>query len=566
MTKAWARVRLDRMNRRDFLKTGLSGGAAAWAASATASARPAAQPVSRIPFFEWEEATISKLHSAMLPGRLTAASLTRQYLARIRDLDQHGPKLNSVIEVNPDALADRRGPGPGAQSQRTARPAAWHSRPDQGQHRHARPHDDHRRIARPGRGDSRPPTPLSSQRLRAAGAVILGKTNLSEWANFRSTHSTSGWSGRGGQTRNPYALDRNPLRLQFRFRRGGLGQPVRRRRRHRNRRFHHLARSYNGIVGIKPTLGLVSRSGIVPIAHSQDTAGSHGAHRRGRGHSAGLPGRHGCRGSGHRRRRGKMSARLHGVPRRGGLRGARLGVARKFFGIIDAADKLMEDAIAAMKKPRRADQSIRPTCRATENTATTRTTVLLVRIQGRLEQIPGLARPVRAGAFARRHHRVQRTNKAKEMPWFGQEMFLKAQARGPLTEKAYLDALAPKPPTGARGRHRRASWTSLQLDAIVAPTTGPAQLTDLLYGDRDTGGCTTPRGRRRLPAHHRADGIGGRPARRPVLLRPRVERADAAGPGLRLRAIDQGAPTPALPRHPARRRSRSKKLKGRFLI
>ena len=215
----------------------------------------------------------------MRTGRWSARAIAEKYLARIDaidrgrpargDRDQPGRRSRSPTRLD----AERKAGGP-------ARAAARHPGADQGQHRHRRPHDDHRRIAGAGRRDAAARRVRRATRLRAAGAVILGKTNLSEWANFRSTHSTSGWSGRGGQTRNPYALDRNPVRLQFGIGRGRRGQPVRRRRSAPRPTARSSARRrLNGIVGIKPTVGLVSRAGIIPIAHSQDTAGPDGAHR-----------------------------------------------------------------------------------------------------------------------------------------------------------------------------------------------------------------------------------------------------------------------------------------------
>ena len=186
-------------------------------------------------------------------------------------------------------------------------------------------------------------------RLRAAGAVILGKTNLSEWANFRSTHSTSGWSGRGGQTRNPVRARPQSVRLELGLRRGHRGQPRARRRRHRDRRLDRLPVGANGLVGIKPTVGLVSRSGIIPIAHSQDTAGPMARTVADAaillGALAGVDPRDAATD---RRRSAAATTRQ---PRcAAALRGARIGVAREqFFGYSDAADRLVEEAIAAMK-------------------------------------------------------------------------------------------------------------------------------------------------------------------------------------------------------------------------
>jgi amidase len=479
------------MNRRDFLKTGLAGSAAAWAVCSTgaAAASPKFHPFSHVRSSEWDEVTISQLRSAMWAGRLTAAGITRYYLRRIRDLDQHGPKLNSVIEANPDAL-------PLAESLDRERKARGPRGP-----LHGIPVLIKDNIATRDKmmttagslalaGSIPPADAFLVKRLRAAGAVILGKTNLSEWANFRSTHSTSAWSGRGGLTLNPYALDRNPSGSSSGSAAaasanlcaaavgtetdGSITSPA----------------SYNGLVGIKPTIGLVSRSGIVPIAHSQDTAGPM---TRSVADAAILLG---CMAGADADDRatadaaGKIAPDYTAFLDAAALRGARLGVARKFFGILDAVDRLMEDAIAAMKSrgARVSDPADLPSHgKYGEN----EDAVLSYEFKADLNKYLawlGPSAPVRSLAEI---IEFNERNKAREMPWFGQELFLKAQARGPLTEQAYLDALARNHRL-SREEGIDAVMDRLQLDAIIAPTTGPAQLTDLLWGDRDTGGCTTP--------------------------------------------------------------------------
>src|SRR5918912_443307 len=263
------------MNRRRFLKvSALAGGAltlmnpllSVAAESAAASAQTSARR------FELEEIGIGELQAGMQSGRWSARSITEKYLARIEEIDRRGPALNSVIEINPDALAiadalDRERKAKGARGPLHGIPILLKDNIDTAD----------RMMTTAGSlallGSIAPQDSFVAQRLRAAGAVILGKTNLSEWANFRSTHATSGWSGRGGQTRNPYALDRNPCGSS-----SGSGAAV----------AANLCAaaigtetdgsvvcpsSANSLVGIKPTVGLVSRSGIIPIAHSQDTAG-----------------------------------------------------------------------------------------------------------------------------------------------------------------------------------------------------------------------------------------------------------------------------------------------------
>ena len=477
------------MNRRDFLKTGMAGGAAAWAVSATAGAGPALQPFSHLPSFEWDEVTISQLGSAMLAGRLTAAAITRQYLGRIRDLDQRGPKLNAVIELNPDAVPmaetlDRERKERGPRGRLHGIPILIKD--------NIATHD--KMMTTAGSlalvGAVPPADAFLVQRLRAAGAVILGKTNLSEWADYRSTHGTSAWSGRGGLTLNPYALDRNPSGSS-----SGSGAAA-------SANLCAVAvgtetdgsitspSSYNGLVGLKPTVGLVSRSGIVPIAHSQDTAGPMARSVADAaillGCLAGADGEDPATAAA----AGKIAPDYTAFLDAAALRGARLGVARKFFGIMDAVDRLMEDAIAAMKSHGAliSDPADLP---SHGKYGDNEDEVLAYEFKADLNKYLawlGPSAPVHslAGIIA-----FNERNKAREMPWFGQELLLKAQAKGPLTQQAYLDALARNHRL-AREEGIDAVMDRLQLDAIIAPTTGPAQLTDLLWGDRDTGGCTTP--------------------------------------------------------------------------
>jgi amidase len=475
------------MNRRNFLKTGLAGSAAAFAVSATAGSPP--QTSFRPPSFSWEEATISQLQSAMLAGRLTSASLTRQYLTRIRDLDQRGPKLNSVIELNPDAPAiaealdrERKERGPRGPL-------------------HGIPLLIKDNIATRDKmmttagslalvGAIPPGDAFIVQRLRAAGAVILGKTNLSEWADFRSTHGTSAWSGRGGLTLNPYALDRNPSGSS-----SGSGAAA-------SANLCAVAVgtetdgsitspcSYNGLVGLKPTIGLVSRFGIIPIAHSQDTAGPMCRTVTDAAILLGCLAGADAEDPATAAAAGKIPPDYTAFLNPAALRGTRIGVARKFFGIMDAVDKLMEDAIAVMKNHGAlvSDPADLPSHgKYSDN----EDTVLSYEFKADLNKYLawlGPSAPVHSLADI---IAFNEQNKAKEMPWFAQELFIKAQERGPLTEKAYLDALAQNHHL-AREEGIDAVMDRLQLDAIIAPTTGPAQLTDLLWGDRDTGGCTTP--------------------------------------------------------------------------
>jgi amidase len=477
------------MNRRDFLKTGLAGNAAAWAISSTAAADMLLQPFPNLRSFEWDEVTVSQLRSAMLSGRLTAAAITRHYLRRIRDLDHRGPKLNAVIELNPDALPmaealDRERKTRGARGPLHGVPVLIKD--------NIATHD--KMMTTAGSlalaGSIPPADAFLVRRLRTAGAVILGKTNLSEWANFRSTHSTSAWSGRGGLTLNPYVLDRNPSGSS-----SGSGAAV----------AANLCAvavgtetdgsitspaSCNGLVGLKPTLGLISRSGIIPIAHSQDTAGPMTRSVADAAILLGCMAGPDADDPATAAAAGKMTPDYTAFLDAGALRGARLGVARKFFGILPAVDQLMEAAIAAMKSQGAliSDPADLP---SHGKFGDGEDEVLLCEFKADLNKYLGWLGPSAPVRSLAEIIEFNERNKAREMPWFGQELFLKAQDKGPLTESSYLDALARNHRL-ARDEGIDAVMDRLQLDALIAPTTGPAQRTDLVWGDRDTGGCTTP--------------------------------------------------------------------------
>ena len=475
--------------RRRFLQTSLLGGMSAALLPGIAVAHelaPAAPLPPEVRPFELDEATISDLQAALASGKLSARSLTEKYLARIEAIDQHGPAVNSVIEINPEALsiADRldheraenapRGPLHGIPvllkdnietSDRMSTTAGS--------------------LALLG---SRPAEDaFVVQKLRQAGVVVLGKTNLSEWANIRSSHSTSGWSGRGGLTRNPYALDRNPCGSS-----SGSGAAV-------AASLCAVAvgtetdgsvvcpSSANGLVGMKPTLGLLSRSGIIPIAHSQDTPGPMARTTRDLAILLGaLPGID-PRDPSTAESAGKAAPDYTKFLDGDGLRCARIGVARKYFGFSEAVDRLMSEAIDAMKHlgavlVDSADLASHGKFDDTE------LTVLLYELKADLNaylanrpgvQVHSLAEVI---AFNQRHQ-------DREMPYFGQDRLLEAQSKGPLSSPEYLDALAA---------NRRLSRTEgidgvmdkFHLDALIAPTAGPSWLTDLVSGDHDTGGSS----------------------------------------------------------------------------
>ena len=326
-------------------------------------------------------------------------------------------------------------------------------------------------------------------KLRDAGAVILGKTNLSEWANFRSSHSTSGWSGRGGQTKNPYVLDRNPCGSS-----SGTGAAI----------AANLATigvgtetdgsvvcpsSASSVVGIKPTLGSISRSGIVPIAHSQDTAGpmcrtvADAAILLGA--LAGIDSRDGATRAG----AGKTLTDYTKFPDPNGFRNARIGVHRKAFGFNDATDKLLNDCIDIIKRGGATviDPANIPTQGKFDDTELE---VLLYEFKADLNSYLaslGSRAPVRS---LKEIIDFNEQHRDREMPYFGQDLFIKAQAKGPLTDKAYRAALA-KNHRMSRKEGIDFAMDKNRLDALIAPTGGPAWSTDWINGDHFTGGYST---------------------------------------------------------------------------
>jgi amidase len=440
--------------------------------------------------FDVVEASVAELQDAMAKGRLTSKALTQSYLARIKSIDKAGPKINAVIEVNPDALAiaaaldaERKQKGPRGPL-------------------HGIPVLVKDNIATADRmettagslallGAKPPRDAFVVEKLREAGAVILGKTNLSEWANIRSIRPTSGWSARGGLTRNPYALDRNPSGSSSGSAvavaaslaavavgtetDGSIVSPA----------------SINGIVGIKPTLGLVSRAGIIPIAHSQDTAGPMA---RTVADAAALLGA--MAGT------DKRDAATEGADARdrdftrfldrNALKGARIGVVRSQFALPrnDLVAAELEKALEAM----RAEGAVLVDVAEMPNAGkyfASELVVMLHELKAGLAaylaeyapsaEIRSLADLI---AFNERH-------KEREMPHFGQELFLRAEATGGLDSPEYRDALA----TNLRLSREEGIDKVLaehRLDALVAPTTQPAFLTDFIKGDAGGGGFSQP--------------------------------------------------------------------------
>jgi amidase len=481
-----SRIMAAGMNRRKFLT---AMGTAPLLGYAALGSPPKPAVSFKVRSFEFEEATIAQLQAAMKLGRETAQSLAKKYLARIGEVDKDGPAINSIIEINPDAMAiardlDRERRAKGPRGPLYGIPVLIKDNIDT----HDRMMTTAGSLALHGSVPAR--DSFVVQRLREAGAVILGKTNLSEWANFRSTRSTSGWSGRGGQTKNPYVLTRNPSGSS-----SGSGAAV----------AANLCAaavgtetdgsivspsSFNGIVGIKPTLGLVSRCGIIPIAHSQDTAGPMARTvADAAALLSALTGVDACdaasehsRGKTHRDYTQFLDAR--------GLRGTRIGVARKFFKFRAEAAKIFDGALEALKSA--GATLVDPADIPTHGKfGDAESQVLHYEFKTDLNAYLATLGPGTPMRSLKDVIEFNERNREKEMPWFGQEIMIKAQEKGPLSEKEYVEALE-KCRRLSREEGIDAVMDQQQLDAIIAPTTGPAHVTDYLYGDRDTGGSSWP--------------------------------------------------------------------------
>ncbi len=482
----------DGMNRRSFLGAAALGGAAAsleLGPRGTAAAARAVRATLGQGAFELEEATIVQLQDGMKSGRWTARALAEQYLARLDEQDQRGPELRVLVERNPDALAiadqmdaERRSRGP--RGPLHGIPVLVKDNIDTAD----RMHTSAGSLALAG---STPPRDSSvAERLRAAGAVLLGKANLSEWANFRGRRSISGWSARGGQCRNPYVLDRSPSGSSSGSAAavaanlcavavgtetdGSITSPA----------------SACSLVGIKPTVGLVSRAGIIPISHNQDTAGPLA---RTVADAAALlavlagtdprdPATSG--GAGH-------ATDYTRFLDPDGLRGLRLGVARKrYTGVHRAVDRLFEAALGVLKD--RGAVLVDPVDLTTEdNLKDAETTVLQYDFKADMNAyLAGLG----AGAPMKTMADLIAFNEAhagEELLLFGQETMIAAQKKGPLTSPEYVRALARC--------HRVARTMGIdlvvrthRLDAIVCPTSTPPRPIDFVDGDGGGADCTTP--------------------------------------------------------------------------
>jgi amidase len=480
------------VGRRQFLHAGVVGGVAVAAgrvAEGFGRDEGQAPRAAAVPAFEFGEATVADLQNKMESGQETARALVEKYLQRIESLDTQGPSLHHMIEVNPDARsiaaaldAERKAKGPrgplhgvpvlikdniGTADRMTTTAGS---------------------LALEGSIPAK--DSCVARRLREAGAVILGKTNLSEWANFRSTHSSSGWSGRGGQGRNPYALDRNPSgsssgtggAIASSYAAVGIGSET---------DGSIVSPSNNcGLVGLKPTIGLISRAGIIPIAHSQDTAGPMTRTVTDAaillGALAGVdPDDPSTKNAPTRGRRDYTKFLDPNA-----LKGARIGVPRKAcFGMSVHADRLVEDAIVVLRTLGAVivDPAELP---SPAKVSDSELDVLLYEFKADLNAYLASLGPKAPARSLKDLIAFNDQHRDREMPYFGQEIFLRAEKLGPLTDPKYKTALA-------NGCHWTRTlgidgvMTRFRLDAFVAPTAGPASLTDLVNGDYGPNGCST---------------------------------------------------------------------------
>jgi len=482
-------------SRRNFLRAGVTATLATAAYPALGAARvvdPESPPVAAVidanfkKDFELDEITIDDVQKAFLSGQHSSRSLAEKYLARIQEIDKAGPMVNSVIELNPEALQiadalDQERKAKGPRGPLHGIPVLIKDNIDTGDRMNTTAGSLALLGGRPA-NDA-----FVAAQLRNAGAVILGKTNLSEWANIRCSHSTSGWSGRGGLTRNPYALDRNPCGSS-----SGTGAAV-----SANLCVAGVGTetdgsvvcpsSANGLAGLKPTVGLVSRSGIIPISHSQDTAGPMARTVRDVAILLGAMAGADPQDAATADSRGKLPADYTRFLDPVGLRGARLGVVRKYFGFNDAVDQLMDSLLGEMKRAGAeiVDPADIPTIGKFDDSELT---VFCYELKADLAAY--LARRGASVKSLRDVIEFNELNRGREMPYFGQDIFLKSEQKGPLSSKEYLDALALNHQL-TRAEGIDFVMDKFKLDALVAPTGGPAWITDLINGDHVAGGSSS---------------------------------------------------------------------------
>lgn len=476
------------MKRRQFIGTTAASCVVTLTTSVLGNNTPSTETTPTPADFELEELTISDLQQALQSGRYSSRQLVEKYTERINEIDKRGPALNSVIELNPEAEAiatalDRERKERGPRGPLHGIPLLIKDNIDSADRMRTTAGSLALLTARPTQDA------FVARKLREAGAVILGKTNLSEWANIRSSKSSSGWSGRGGLTKNPYVLDRNPCGSSS----GSGAAPA------ANLCAAAIGTetdgsvvcpsSANSLVGIKPTVGLVSRAGIIPIAHSQDTAGPMARTVADAALLLGALTGVDPRDPVTKQSGGKALSDYTRFLDKNGLSGVRLGIVRKNFGFNDRVDRLMNDLIGEMKKMGAVviDPANIPTTGKFDDSELE---VLLYELKADLNAYLAGLGPQAAVKSLKDIIDFNEKNRDREMPYFGQDLFIKAQEKGPLTSKAYVQAL--------RRNHLMSRTQGIdlvlkqhKLDALIAPTGGPAWPTDLVNGDHFTGGYST---------------------------------------------------------------------------
>ena len=465
------------LDRRAFLAAGLTAGAATLMGGDLKTVPSGKGLV-------LEEATLEGLQAGLAAGHWTAMELVRSYQARIKALDQTGPRLHAVLELNPEALAI-------AKALDAERKAGHVRGPLHGIPVLIKDNIDTSDAMQTTAGSlalTQAPRPREDafvvKRLREAGAVILGKTNLSEWANFRSTRSSSGWSGRGGQTRNPYALDRSPsgsssgtaVAVAASLCAVGLGTET-------DGSIVSPANA-NGLVGLKPTVGLVSRSGIIPIAHTQDTAGPMTRTVREAAILLNILAGSDPTDAATREADARREADYTRFLAKDGLKGARLGVVKNLLGRHAHVDAVIQPLLEALKTQGATLVEVELKSTAYRDAEFE---VLLYEFKADLNAyFQTRGGPVRDLAALMVFNEARKTD---EQRFFGQEILKQAQEKGPLTDPAYLKALetcgqARRDITGLLEKHA--------LRALVGPTGGPAWLIDHVNGDSSSLSFSSP--------------------------------------------------------------------------
>ncbi|HBI46657.1 MAG TPA: amidase [Planctomycetales bacterium] len=470
----------NKLNRRHFLQAGLLTCAAAAITSA-------AEAPEKVKPFELDEKMISELQEGIKAGKYTARSLVEAYRARIEEIDKQGPAVNSVIELNPDALEiadalDKERKDKGPRGPLHGIPVLIKDNIDTADRMATTAGSLALVGAKPAKDA------FVVERLRKAGAVLLGKTNLSEWGNIRSSPSVSGWSARGGLTRNPYALDRNTSGSSAGSAAavaaslcaaavgtetdGSIVSPS----------------SVNGVVGLKPTVGLIGRSGIIPLSHTQDTSGPIG--RTVRDVATMLSALAGVdpEDKATKECADKSFADYTRFLDADGLKGARIGVVRKLFGFSKAVDAVMEGSLHALE--RQGATLVEAEVATLGKFDNTEVTVFLYELKADLNAYLEKLGPSAPVHSLKEIIEFNRRNKKKEMPYFGQNLFIKAEAKGPLTSTEYLEALELNSRL-SRKEGIDAVMDHHRLDALAAPTGGPAWITDLVHGGGGAGGSSS---------------------------------------------------------------------------